>query len=161
MHNILDMNYSVHNTSLLATPYYDIIYGLLQKIIHVPGFPIVPNKTLYKFLLPSENSYAESHYPTFNWKRIWKNSSCTVFNPYEKEVIFKHLHLCLATNQRLSVMDQGTLSLCTNYMGNNDHTAMHMFYECEYVKPLFQWLLRILYNVCNFMQSFKYQIHLF
>ena len=86
-------------------------------------------------------------------ERIWKNFSCTVFNPYEKEVIFKHLHLCLATNQRISVIDQGTLSSCTNCMGNNEHTVLHMFYECESVKPLFQWLLRILYNVCNFMPS--------
>ena len=71
----------------------------------------------------------------------------------EKEIMFKHLHLCLATNQRLSVMDPGTLSSCTNCMGNNEHTAIHLFYECEYMMLLSQWLLRILYNVCNFMPS--------
>ena len=28
-----------------------------------------------------------------------------------------------------------------------------MFYECEYVKPLFIWILKCLSNVCNFKPS--------
>ena len=53
MHNILDMEYSIHNASLLTTPYYKIIYGLIQNVIHVPGFPMISNKNLYNFILPS------------------------------------------------------------------------------------------------------------
>ena len=94
MHNILDMNYSIHNCSITTTPYYEIIYGLLRKVIHIPGFPILSNKNLYKFLLPREISYAEHQYPNFNWKNIWKNFSCTIFNPYEKEIIFKQKAIC-------------------------------------------------------------------
>ena len=151
MHNILDMQYSIHNASLNTTPYYNIIYDLIQNVIHVPGFPIVSNKKLYSFILPNENSYAETNYPTFNWNQIWNNFTSIIFNPFEKEIIFKHLHLCLATNQRLSMMNRNTTSTCTNCSGNFDHTPLHIFYECENVKPLFQWLLRILLNICNFI----------
>ena len=52
MHNIIDMEYSIHNASLQTTPYYEIIYGLIRKVIHVPGFPIVSNKNLYNFIHP-------------------------------------------------------------------------------------------------------------
>ena len=150
MHNILDMEYSIHDASLTMTPYYEIIYGLIQNVLHIPSFPVVSNTNLYKFILPRENSYAETHYPTFNWKQSWKNFCSTIFNPFEKEIIYKHLHICLATNQRLSIMNLSTARSCTNCSENVDHTALHMFYECENVKPLFQWLLRIFYNICNF-----------
>ena len=150
MHNILGMEYSVHNASLQMTPYYEIIYGLIKSVLHVPKFPIVSNKDLYRFMLPKENSLSESQFPTFNWKRIWKNFSCIIFNPNEKEIIFKHLHICLATNQRLSMLNRSTNSLCTKCTGDFVHTPIHMFYECEAVKPLFHWLLRILCYLSNF-----------
>ena len=101
-------------------------------------------------MLPKGNSYAEEQCPTFNWNQIWKNFSDTIFNPYEKEVIFKHLHLCLATNQRLARINRSTTSLCTECDGNFEHTPLHMLYECENIRPLFLWLLRIILNVCNF-----------
>ena len=150
MHNILEMQYSIHNASLITTPYYEIIYGLIQKVIHVPGFPIVSNKKLYNFILPNDNSYAEINYPTFNWKLIWKNFRSIIFNPYEKEIIFKHLHLCLATNQRLAMMRQPTTALCNNCSGNFEHTPIHIFYQCENINPIFLWMLRVLHNICNF-----------
>ena len=112
MHNILPMEYSVHHASLSPTPYYEIIYGLLKKIIHVPGFPQISKKNTYTYMLPKENSYSEEHYPTFNWTQIWKNFTSITFIPYEKEIIFKHLHLCLATNQRLARMDRSATRLC-------------------------------------------------
>ena len=59
MHNILGMEYSIHNAALSTTPYYEIIYGLIKNILHAPGFPLVSNKNLYRFMLPNENSYGE------------------------------------------------------------------------------------------------------
>ena len=150
MHNILAMNYSIHNASISVTPYYDMIYSLIKDIFHTPGFPILSNKKLYRSMLPSESSYGETQYPTFNWKQIWSNFSGITFNPFDKEIIFKHLHLCLATNQRLAMMRQSTTSLCNNCSGNFDQTPLHMFYMCENIKPLFLWLLRVLLNICNF-----------
>ena len=101
-------------------------------------------------MLPKDNSYAEDQFPTFNWDQIWKKFTCTIFNPYEKEIIFKHVHLCLATNQRLARMNRGTTSSCTNCDGDFEQTPLHMFYECGNIRPLFLWMLRVLLNICNF-----------
>ena len=150
MHNIISMDYSIHHASLSLTPYYELIYSLLKKILHVPGFPQVSKKNIYTHMLPKEKSYGEEHYPTFNWKQVWKNFVGTIFIPYEKEIIFKHLHLCLATNQRLAMVNRSTTSICNKCENNLEHTPLHIFYQCESIKPLFQWLLRVLLNVCNF-----------
>ena len=150
MHNILPMNYSIHNASISITPYYDMIYSMVRDMYHTPGFPIIANKTLYKAMLPVERSYAETQYPTFNWKRIWSNFCSIIFNPFDKEIIFKHLHLCLATNRRLAMMRQTATGLCDNCSGHWEHTPLHMFYQCESINPLFLWLLRVLHNICNF-----------
>ena len=150
MHIILHKEYSIHHASLSPTPYYEIIYGLLRKIIHMSGFPQISKKNIYTYMLPKENSYGEEHYPTFNWAQIWKNFTSITFIPYEKEIIFKHLHLCLATNQRLAIMNRSTTTLCNKCTDNQDHTPLHMFYQCENIKPLFLWLLRVLLNISNF-----------
>ena len=150
LQNIIHMEYSIHNASLSITPYYEIIYELIKKIIHLPGFPIVPKKNIYSRMIQKESSFGEENYPTFNWKDIWKNFSSIIFHPYEKEIIYKHLHLCLATNQRLAMINRSTTSLCTKCSDNMDHTPVHMFYQCKNIEPLFTWLLRVLLKVCNF-----------
>ena len=150
MQNIVHMEYSVHNASLSTTPYYEAVYSIIKKVIHMPGFPMIQNKNTYMSMLPKESTYSEENYPTFNWKRIWKNFSSIVFYPYEKEIVFKHLHLCLATNQRLAMLGRSTTGLCTKCPDNADHTPVHMLYQCETIKPLFLWLLRVLLKLCNF-----------
>ena len=60
-----------------------------------------------------------------------ENFSGTIFNPFEKKTVFKHLHLCLATNGRLAMMGQRTTGKCTRCTGNWNHNALHMFYQCE------------------------------
>ena len=41
------MEYSVHNASLSTTPYYEAVYSIIKKVIHMPGFP---NNTKEKYL---------------------------------------------------------------------------------------------------------------
>ena len=150
LHNILPMEYSVHNASVSTTPYYEIIYGLIKDILHRSGCPLISNKKLYRFMLPYETSHAETYYPTFNWKRIWSSFSNTIFNSNDKEIIFKHLHMCLATNQRLAMMNQNASSTCPHCPDDRDQTPLHMFYLCTSIKPLFLWLLRVLLKLNNF-----------
>ena len=57
---------------------------MLKKILHIKGFPQVSKQDIYTHLLTKENSYGEEHYPTFNWKQIWRNFGSTVFLPYGK-----------------------------------------------------------------------------
>ena len=60
------------------------------------------------------------------------------------------MHLCLATKQRLAMLNRSTTSACTECEGDCDQTPLHMFYQCDKVRPLFLWLLRVFLNVCNF-----------
>ena len=72
---------------------------------------------------------------------------------YYKEIIFKHLHICLATNKRLFAMNLIDSSNCDKCRMNIEETALHMFYQCEYIKPLFLWVLKCLLKLCNFKPS--------
>ena len=47
-------------------------------------------------------------------------------------------------------MHRSETTLCNKCEDNQDHTPLHMFYHCANINPLFQWLLRVLLNVCNF-----------
>ena len=105
-------------------------------------------------MLPKESSLAEIQYPIFDWKKVWKNFNSIIFNTYEKEILFKHLHVCLATNQRLSI-NYGSkwnkpLSKLYWKVWPNSITYSIWVCICKYVKPVFLLLLRILSNVCNF-----------
>ena len=44
-------------------------------------------------------------------------------------------------------------SNCNKCTGDREETQLHMFYECDYIKPLFIWVLKCLSNVCNFKPS--------
>ena len=63
------------------------------------------------------------------------------------------MHFCLATNKKLCAMNLVNTSNCNKCTGDREETQLHMFYECEYVKPLFIWILKCLSNVCNFKPS--------
>ena len=53
------------------------------------------------------------------------------------------------------MMGRSMTSRCTNCSGNFDHTSIHMFYQCENINPLFLWMLRVLYNICNFKPNWN------
>ena len=61
--------------------------------------------------------------------------------------------MVLATNRKLFMMNLVDSSACNKCISGNDQTALHMIYECEYIKPLFEWILKCLYYLCNFKPS--------
>ena len=124
-----------------------------QEILHLPQFPYISNKEIYTSMFNREESLAELQYPLFNWKRIWSNYLSIFILPYDKEIIFKHLHMCLATNKKLFVMDITNSSVCNKCSTDSEQTPLHMFYQCEYVNPVFLWVLRCLFKLCNFKPS--------
>ena len=99
LNNILPSDYNIHNASPIATPYYETAIILTRNILHIPGFPCIPNKKIYLSMFTKEISLVESQYPTFNWKRIWDNCLSIFIYPHDKEIIYKHLIMCLATNK--------------------------------------------------------------
>ena len=51
------------------------------------------------------------------------------------------------------MMGRSATALCNECADNQDHThtpSYAMFYQCVNINPLFQWLLRVLFNVCKF-----------
>ena len=83
-------------------------------------------------MLIQEESLAESQYPTFNWQNIWDNYLNVFIHSYNKEIIYKHLHMCLATNKKLYTMNLIDSSICSKCMADREETPIHMFYQCEY-----------------------------
>ena len=39
---------------------------------------------------------------------------------------------------------------CNKCTADREQTSLHIFYECENIKMLFMWLLRVIFYVCNF-----------
>ena len=101
-------------------------------------------------MLIKEESLAESQYPTPNWLNIWNNYLGLPIYSLDKEIVYKHLHMCLATNKKLFMMNLTDTSKCNKCTTDRDQTPLHIFYECETVKAMFTWLLRILHYVSNF-----------
>ena len=109
-------------------------------------------------MLIKEESLAASQYPTLNWQNIWDHYLSLFIYPFEKEIIYKHLHMCLATNKKLFVMNLIDTSKGNKCRTERDQTPLHMLCECEYVKAIFMWLLRVLHYVINFksMSNIKF-----
>ena len=150
LNNILPSNYSIHNASPGTTSYYDIVINDIRNILHLPGFPSTPKKNMYISLLPKEDSLVESQYPTLDWQNIWRNYENLYVYSFDKEIIYKHLHVCLATNKKLFTMGLINSSKCNNCTVDREQTPIHIFYECESVKLLFMWLIKMLFYITNF-----------
>ena len=150
LNNILPSDYSIHNASPVTTPYYGILINATQNIIHISGFPYTSNRNIYMNMLTKEESLVESQYPTFNWQNIWDNYLNLFIKSHDKEIIYKHLHMCLATNKKLYTMNLIDSSKCSKCMADREETPIHMFYQCEYANSIFMWLLRVLLYTSNF-----------
>ena len=76
---------------------------------------------------------------------------CTTYvYSFDKEIIYKHLHVCLATNKKLFTMNIINSSRCNNCTVDREQTPLHIFYECENIKLLFMWLIKVLFYITNF-----------
>ena len=153
LNNILPSEYSIYHASLVSTPYYASIIHIIQSILHLPNFPYTPKDKIYQARLSDEKPMVETQYPTFNWKKIWSNYSSTFILAFDKEIIHKHLHMCLSTNNRLFMMNLTNSNKCEKCTSDREETPLHLFYECNNVKPVFLWVLRCLLTVCNFKPS--------
>ena len=150
LNNIIPSDYSIHNTSPFTTPYYEIALNVINNSLHLPNFPVISNEKLYENMLGRDLSLSETLYPTFHWGKIWGNFHNILINTYDREIIYKHLHLCLATNQRLFAMNLVSSNQCNRCPSENEQTPVHLFYECQYVNGIFMWLLKVLFYICIF-----------
>ena len=145
LNNILPSDYSVHSASHVTTPYYDIVIHDIRNILQMPGFPYTSSYKISMSMLTKEESLAESQYPTFNWQNIWTNYLSLFIYFFDKEVIYKHLHVCLATNKKLYKINLVNSDKCNKCTANREQTSIHIFYEFENIKALFMWLIRVFF----------------
>ena len=89
---------------------------------------------MYESLLPKEPPLVENLYPHFNWKNIWSNFCEIRTDPFDKDIIFKHLHVSLATRSRLAMLNIANNSTCNLCNDDKEQTALHMLYECKYMQ---------------------------
>ena len=61
--------------------------------------------------------------------------------------------MCLATKQRLFNINLINSNICDKCTSNSEETQLHLFYECDYVKPFYLWIIRCLTHLCNFKPS--------
>ena len=150
MNNTVIKNFSVNDAAIISPPYYQAILSTVDKFLNVPTFPILSNIKMYESMLPKEQPLVENLYPQFNWKKIWKNFCEIRTNPFDKDIIYKHLHTSLATRSRLAMFNIANNNLCNLCNEGKEQTDLHIFYECSYIFPFYQWLLNILIQLCNF-----------
>ena len=124
------------------SPYYEYIMSLINKCKDSLKFPIFKNKELYSIFFKTEHITVETKYPVFNWKRIWKNFNSSKITLYKKEFVYKHLHEVLAVGKRLYEFRLSTSGVCS--LCGNEESAIHLFYFCDKVKPVFRWLLDVI-----------------
>ena len=150
MNNICPKDFSLHNAAILSPPYYTAAMNTTDKFLQCTSFPILSNRKMYESMLPRDVPHVEDLYQQFNWSRIWANFSELKIMPFDKEIIYKHLHVCLATNSRLAWFDLANSNTCNLCNEDKEQTALHLFYECSYIAPFYQCLLNILIQICNF-----------
>ena len=150
MNNTIVKQFSVHDAAVISSPYYQAVLNTVDKFLNVSTFPILSKKKMYESMLPKECPLVQKLYPQFNWRKIWCNFCDIKTNPFDKDIIFKHLHISLATRSRLAwfnIINNGMCTLCND---GREQTSLHLFYECICIIPFFQWLLSILIQVSNF-----------
>ena len=143
LNNVLPTDYSIHNASLITTPFYSSVITIIQSILHFPGFPNISKDKIYNSMLHEEKSLVELQYPTMNWQKIWSNHRSLFIYSRDKEIMYKHLHMVLATHTKLFLMDLVEISKCNKCTANREETPLHMMYECDYVRPFFLWFLGV------------------
>ena len=104
-------------------------------------------------MFPKENPVVEDLYPQFKWRNIWSNFCELRIIPFDKDIIYKHIHVTLATNNRLAMLNLVNSNTCNMCSEEKVQTAIHLLYECTYIGPFYQWFLNIVMQICNFRPS--------
>ena len=95
---------SPNTVSYTGNVYYQQIVKIIQKCIHVRGFPELNAKKIYDTIMPNGKPMIETYHPNYQWKEIWNNLTSKVILPKEREILFKFHHEVLPTKKRLKQM---------------------------------------------------------
>ena len=119
---VLPTGYFIHNASHVTTPFCASIITTIQRFLNLPGFPNIHKDKIYESMFIEEKSLVELQYPTMNWQKVWSNYRSIFIYSYDKEIVYKHLHMVLATHNRLFRMNIIESSKCYKYTANREDT---------------------------------------
>ena len=148
LQNIISRNILYPMIFSQPSPYYVYILSLVSKCENSSKFPAFKNKFLYQYFLRYENVTVEFKYPLFNWGLIWKNFHNSKIHVFQKEFLYKHLHDVLMVKKRLyefRMSDNNKCGVC-----ENEQSALHLFYLCNRIAPVFQWFLGLIDKIVQF-----------
>ena len=132
----------------VPSPYYGLLIDKVNKIKMYTKFPDFANKELYDIYVNKKEVTVEIKYPLFDWRSIWKNFHMGQVNLFEKDVVYKHLHDVLTVKKRLFMLNLSENENCN--ICNVEESAIHLFYFCERIAPVFKAFLTMVKQICNF-----------
>ena len=147
INRIINIGNNPNESSILCTPYYEIVTENIKQIHKIPNFPNVNSKDIYKVLLPKVQPRPNDLYPMYNWSRIWKYLNFKYINVKDRCIVYKFLYEILPTNKRLKEIRVKQDSSC-NFCQTED-SNMHKFLYCYKIQSSVQWLTKFIENVCN------------
>ena len=120
---------------------------MVQRIIHVRGFPQLSTNQIYDTILPSIQPTIEMAYPNYDWKLIWKNmpSKCILIK--EREIFYKFMHEILPTKKRLKEMKKIQCAECDAC--GQEESQLHIVFDCPEINEIVQWFTNVVRKYCN------------
>ena len=156
INRIINIGNNPNESSILCTPYYEIVKDNIKQIHKIPNFPNVNAKIIYQEILPKVKPRTIDMYPMYNWSRIWKYLNFRYINIKDRCIVYRFLYEILPTNKRLKEIRLRTDSTC-NYCQAED-SNMHKFLYCYKIQSSVKWLTKFIETVCNIRVNslFKY-----
>ena len=147
INRIVNLGSNPSESSILCTPYYEIVKENIKQIHKIPNFPNVNAKVIYQLLLPKIQPRTIDLYPMYNWSRIWKYLNFRYINIKDRCIVYRFLYEILPTNKRLKEIHLRQDSTCKFCQAEDSN--MHKFLYCFKVQSSVQWLTKFIENVCN------------
>ncbi|XP_053403618.1 uncharacterized protein LOC128558442 [Mercenaria mercenaria] len=93
-----------------------------------------------------------------NWNCTWSNLYRCYSTKKAKQFQWKFLHNCIFTENKLSLMrlSNGICNMCKSHR----ETLIHLFWECEKVKPIWKYIQTILeepFKILNIKNIFSFE----
>ena len=133
----------------IPSPYYGILIDKITRLNMHPKFPQFANRELYNIYVNKKEVTVEIKYPLFDWRCIWKNFHMSDINLFEKDLVYKHLHDVLTVRKRLFMLNLSENDNCN--ICNVEESAIHLFYFCKRIAPVFKEFLTMVKQICNFV----------
>ena len=119
-------------------------------------------KGIVKLLLHniSVNIHIVQKHPTFPWDKIWKLTFSEILDNKLKDFQWRLVHGILYTGERIRKWGMGD-GLCPRDNCNEIETAKHILWDCPKVKPILDWIGKLLSQLLGNRAYVQFQYTMF